>query len=97
MYVSKIFTILKNHEIPMQFMALFGHSWEEKAQLVQKNQPNESTVAKPHLATSSNDNSTEEYICVFMYYVLVYIILCIALHKKKNIASCCRALLLVNV
>ena len=26
---------------------------KKKAQLVQKNQPNESTVAKPHLATSS--------------------------------------------
>ena len=71
---------------------------KKKAQLVQKNQPNESTVAKPHLATSSIAmiiGSTEEYICVFMY--VLCIILCIALHKKKNIASCCRALLLVNV
>ena len=53
----------------MQFMALFGHSWEEKAQLVQKNQPNESTVAKPHLATSSIamiivQKNTYVYLCI---------------------------------
>ena len=56
---------------------------KEKAQLVQKNQPNESTVAFSN-QQHCNDNSTKEYICVFMYYVL-YIILCIAFHKKKNI------------
>ena len=53
----------------MQLMALFGHSWEEKAQLVQKNQPNESTVAKPHLATSSIamiivQKNTYVYLCI---------------------------------
>ena len=31
MYLSKIFIIpLRNHEISMHFMALFGYSWEEK-------------------------------------------------------------------
>ena len=63
------------------------HEKKKKAQLVQKNQPNESTVAKPHLATSSIamiivQKNTYVYLCI-MY--VICIILCIALHKKKNI------------
>ena len=48
---------------------------KKKAQLVQKNQPNESTVAKPHLATSSIamiivQKNTYVYLCIIcMYYV----------------------------
>ena len=58
--------IMKSHN------AIYGLVWPfmRRAQLVQKNQPNESTVAMPHLPTT-----LQRYYISSMYVFTIYVLL----------------------